>query len=166
MKKERTRMPSPALLISVLALFVALGGVSYAATQLAKNSVGARQLRSNSVNSVKVKNRTLTAADFRPGILPVVPDPGISGYERVMAGAPASPANSHEATAYCPPGKVVIGGGAAIFLGEGEVVLHKSYPDSATSYYAQSRKVGGVFAGDINHGLNVYAICADSLPAG
>ena len=39
--KRRLRAPSPALVISLIALFVALGGTSYAAINaLPKNSVG------------------------------------------------------------------------------------------------------------------------------
>jgi hypothetical protein len=34
MKKLASARPSPALIVAILALFVALGGVSYAATQL------------------------------------------------------------------------------------------------------------------------------------
>jgi hypothetical protein len=41
----RSRKPSPALVISLIALFVALGGTSYAATNLARNSVGTKQLK-------------------------------------------------------------------------------------------------------------------------
>lgn len=55
---------------AVIALFVALGGASYAATQLPKNSVGARQLKKNSVNSSKVRDGSLEAGDFKAGSLP------------------------------------------------------------------------------------------------
>ena len=46
--------PSPAIAISSVALFMSLGGVGYAATQLPHNSVGAYQLRNNSVNYKKI----------------------------------------------------------------------------------------------------------------
>jgi hypothetical protein len=49
--------------VSSLALFVALGGTSYA---VARNSVGSAQLRSNAVTSAKVKNRSLRAIDLAP----------------------------------------------------------------------------------------------------
>lgn len=41
-----------------LALFLALGGAAYAATQLPKNSVGTRQLRNGSVTAAKIAGRT------------------------------------------------------------------------------------------------------------
>jgi len=56
--------------VACLALVVALGGVSYAATALPKNSVGATQLRKGAVTGAKVKDRSLTAVDFRAGALP------------------------------------------------------------------------------------------------
>ncbi|MGK2954970.1 MAG: hypothetical protein ACSLFI_04785 [Solirubrobacterales bacterium] len=54
---------SPALVISVVALFVALGGASYAA--LGKNSVGSKQLKKNAVVTKKVKNSAITTAKIR-----------------------------------------------------------------------------------------------------
>ncbi len=61
---------SYANVMSTLALFVALGGVSYAAVKLPKNSVGAKQLRTDAVTSKKVKDGSLAATDFAAGQLP------------------------------------------------------------------------------------------------
>jgi hypothetical protein len=49
------RRPSASLIVSFAALFVALGGVGYAATQLPANSVGSAQLRNGSVGNFKLK---------------------------------------------------------------------------------------------------------------
>jgi hypothetical protein len=57
--------------LALLALFVALGGTSYAATQLSKNSVGAKQIKRAAVRSAEVKDRSLLERDFRLGQLPV-----------------------------------------------------------------------------------------------
>lgn len=85
--KERI---TPSLVISILALAVALGGVSYAAIKIPKNSVGTKQLKRNavstvklkknavtagkirngSINSSKVRNGTLSEADLAPGVIP------------------------------------------------------------------------------------------------
>ena len=51
----RLRKPSPATFIALVALFVALGGSSYAALRLPRNSVGGKQLKRNAVASPKVK---------------------------------------------------------------------------------------------------------------
>ncbi len=52
-------------LTAMLALFVALGGSSYAALALPKASVGAKQLKKNSVSSPKVKPGSLLTSDFK-----------------------------------------------------------------------------------------------------
>lgn len=51
--------------VATLALFVALGGVGYAAVKLPRNSVGNPQLKADAVTGSKVRNRSLTAADFK-----------------------------------------------------------------------------------------------------
>jgi hypothetical protein len=70
--------------VSMLALFVALGGVSYAALKLPKNSVGSKQIKANAVKSGKVKNGSLRSKDFKAGDLPEGPQgpqgqPGTNG---------------------------------------------------------------------------------------
>ena len=56
--------------VASLALFLALGGISYAAIEIPKNSVGSKQLKANAVTGAKVKDGTLRKADFAPGDLP------------------------------------------------------------------------------------------------
>jgi len=53
--------PSPALVVSLLALFVALAGTTYAATSLPKNSVGTAQLKNGAVTKKKISRTTRTA---------------------------------------------------------------------------------------------------------
>ena len=60
MTKLRTRL-TYANVIATLALFIALGGGAYAATQLPKNSVGTKQLKKNSVTAAKIKNGAVSA---------------------------------------------------------------------------------------------------------
>ena len=55
---------------ATLALFVALGGTSYAAVTLAPASVKAKHLAAGAVTTAKVKNGSLKAADFASGHLP------------------------------------------------------------------------------------------------
>lgn len=69
MKKRRLRAPSPALVISVLALFVALGGTSYAALAIPKNSVGTAQLKNNAVSGSKIKNGAVTSSKLSSSVL-------------------------------------------------------------------------------------------------
>jgi hypothetical protein len=67
---KRVRRPSPATVISLIALFVALGGTGYAATQLPRNSVKAKQIAPGAVRSSEVKDGTLRLNDFKAGELP------------------------------------------------------------------------------------------------
>ena len=67
---------------STLALVVALStGGAYAASQLPKNSVGAKQIKSDAISGAKVRDGSLLAADFKAGDLPSGPkgDPGSQG---------------------------------------------------------------------------------------
>jgi hypothetical protein len=56
--------------VGLLALFVALGGTSYAAVQLPRNSVGTKQLKNGAVTASKVKDGSLRSEDFKAGQLP------------------------------------------------------------------------------------------------
>jgi hypothetical protein len=67
MSRKRFHRPSPALVVALGALLVALGGTSYAAIKLPANSVGSKQLKRNAVTSSKVKNGSLSTADFKSG---------------------------------------------------------------------------------------------------
>ncbi len=61
--------PSPSLVISFIALLVALGGTGYAAFRVPKNSVGSKQLKNNAVTTKKIKNGAVTAAKLAVGSL-------------------------------------------------------------------------------------------------
>jgi hypothetical protein len=62
MRTFRLRKPSPALVISLLALSVALGGTAYAGITISKNSVGTNQLKNGAVTTKKIKNGNVTAS--------------------------------------------------------------------------------------------------------
>jgi hypothetical protein len=70
--------------IATIALFAALGGSSYAATQIAKNSVSSRQVR----------DRSLLARDFRPGQLKAGPAGPAGPAGATGAIGPAGPAGA------------------------------------------------------------------------
>jgi hypothetical protein len=79
MNRLRTRL-TYANVMATVAVFVALGGASYAAVVLPKNSVGTKQIKNGqiktadlanaAVTSPKVKDGSLLSADFAPGQLP------------------------------------------------------------------------------------------------
>lgn len=57
----RRLIPSPALIVACLAIVLALGGVSYAATK-----VGTRDLERDAVTSPKIKDGTVALKDLAP----------------------------------------------------------------------------------------------------
>ena len=99
--------------MATVAVFIALGGASYAATQLPKNSVGAKQLKAksvttgkianNAINGTKVANGSLTGEDINLNALGTVP----SASKAAEAGN-SNTVTGHAAT--CPDGTVLIRG--------------------------------------------------------
>jgi hypothetical protein len=71
MRQFVLRRPSPALVVAFVALLVALGGTSYAAFTLPKNSVGSKQLKKNAVTTSKIKNGAVIASKINPNGLTV-----------------------------------------------------------------------------------------------
>jgi hypothetical protein len=109
-----SRRPSPALIVSIIALIAALAGTSYAAVnQLPKNSVGTKQLKSksvttgkianNAVTGVKVAANTLTGADVNLSQLGTVPSAS-----NAQSGNDANTVGGHAAA--CPGGSTLIRG--------------------------------------------------------
>ena len=75
MSSIRGRRPSPSLVIALLALFVSLGGTSYAVSKIgsrevANNSLRSDDIRNNSVLSKDIRDRSLLKKDFKRGQLP------------------------------------------------------------------------------------------------
>jgi hypothetical protein len=64
MKWIRSHM-SFANLVSLMALFIALGGTTYAAVALPKNSVGAKQIKKNGVGASEIKKNAVRAAEIK-----------------------------------------------------------------------------------------------------
>jgi hypothetical protein len=161
----RKFLPSPAMIVACLALIVALGGVSYAAGVLPKNSVGPPQLKKNAVTGAKVKNGTLVAADFKRGQLLPGPQgpkgdpgpagtPGISGYQLVNGADVTVPAGQY-GVAYvdCPAGKKVLGGGGGS-EGSAPIVLLGPYINHQWAVAVRNDQGSSV-------NINAFAYCAN-----
>jgi len=75
--------------MSMMAVFIALGGSAVAVTQLPQDSVGAKQIKAGAVRSAEVKDFSLQASDFAKGTL-LKGDKGEKG-EQGPAGQPGAP---------------------------------------------------------------------------
>jgi hypothetical protein len=63
----RFSRPSPAMIIALIALFIALTGSAYAA--LGKNTVGTKQLKQKAITTGKIANNAVTGAKVAKGTL-------------------------------------------------------------------------------------------------
>jgi hypothetical protein len=77
--------------IALLALFIALGGTTYAATALPANSVGAKQLKKNAVINKKIKANAVTGAKVK--------DDSLTGADVVESSLGTVPAATNAAAA-------------------------------------------------------------------
>ncbi len=82
--KFRNRRPSASMCVALLALFLALGGVGWAATRLAANSVGTIQLQDGAVTSPKLAPVSVGSAQIDAGAV----------QRRIGGGCPAGAAMS------------------------------------------------------------------------
>lgn len=114
--RMRSALPSPAMVVALIALAIALSGTAYAATtigtkqikdgavttpklhdgavtaaKLANGAVTAQRLRNDAVTAGKVKDGSLLAADFRPGELTKAPGPQGPAGPQGPPGAPGPP---------------------------------------------------------------------------
>lgn len=162
-----------------------------AVSQLPRNSVGTPQLRSNAVTTpkirngavttAKVRNRSLRAADFAAGQLPRGPagptgpagppgpqgpagpagPSGTSGYQVLTLTTPSNSSTPKALTATCPPGKLVVGGGARVFGAFAQTAVWLSGPDGSpvapTQWRAAAHEVGPGQPG--NWGLRIDVFC-------
>jgi hypothetical protein len=111
------------MVVALAALFVGLGGSSYAAITLKKNSVKSRNIangqvkrvdiQNDAINSSKVELFSLVARDFKPGQLPAGQPgpPGPKGDSGVTSLAVRIATGEKDVTAACQPGERATGGG-------------------------------------------------------
>ena len=72
------RRPSAAMVVALLALFLAAGGASYAATALPSNSVGTNQLQNNAVTNHKIRDNAVGNHKIQNNAV---------GFRKIQAGA-------------------------------------------------------------------------------
>jgi hypothetical protein len=99
----KKHMPSPAMAVAMLALFIALGGTGVAATQLSRDSVGKRQIRTGAVTTSELRNSAVTGAKVANGSLTGV-DIDVARLGKVPAAVDADRVNGRAVG--CPAGTV------------------------------------------------------------
>jgi hypothetical protein len=155
-KSIASRRPSAGLVVGLVALFVALGGTSYAAINLPKASVGTAQLKngavsaqkvkSNAIGSGKVRDGSLLAKDFKSGQLPA----GATG-----PAGPAGPQGQPGAQgAQGPQGAPGISG-YELVIGPEITVADRASVQQTIRCPAGKRVVGGGFDSNSSSGLTL-----------
>jgi hypothetical protein len=103
--------PQHATVVAYLALFVALGGVSYAAIKLPANSVGSKQIKKSAVTKSKLKKGAVTSSKIKANAVTsrLVKDGSLqtADFAQLPAGAqgpPGVPGEPGTAGATGPPG--------------------------------------------------------------
>lgn len=99
-KKFARALPSPAMVVALTALFVALGSSAYAAFSLPKNSVGNKQLKNGAVTTKKIKNGAVTASKINTSGLTV---PTAVHANTAGSAAPSGPAAGSLTGSYPDP---------------------------------------------------------------
>ena len=186
----RRLRPSPAMIVAFIALFIAIGGSSYAVTRLPAKSVGSKQIRKGAVRTThlakgavtgaKVKDGSLSGADINLGSLSGVTPANAThagvagGLDRVVyvnqpasagqaTGDPTAPTPTITgASAACPPGTFVVGGGVGVDDFTNTAVVD-SFPQPGG--HAWSARVDNSDP-SAAHGFTVVAVCVPAVTAG
>ena len=163
----RTRKFIQGNAVACLALFVALGGSSYAAINLPTGSVGAKEIGKAAVRSAEVKNRSLKKVDLNPKAFAALKGaqgdkgepgtPGISGVVRIEDDVVTGSGN-HNGQAFCPDGKQAIGGGySTAGIDDGNLSISTAtVTEDGKSFLVHGRRAEG--QGDWN--LTAHVLCA------
>ena len=168
MQRTTTRRPQPALVISLVALFVALGGTSYAAVAITgknvKNgSLSGTDIRNGSVRGVDVRDGSLTAGDLTQETIASLR--GATGPQGATGatgtfGAVAVRFQDYKSgppvTASCLPGEVAVGGGVDSSQNSSWIRVSAPTPiaDAPTGWRGQA-----VTSGNLAALASVYVIC-------
>jgi hypothetical protein len=167
---SRSLRPSLSLVISVLALVIAMGGTGYAAAKINGGSIKAgtlpgSALKAKTVKGAKVRNDTLTGTQVKESTLGKVPAaatadtvaPGVVGsaalgeITRRSDAASIAAGTNGAATASCLPGERAIGGGNDGSFSFRVIASRNTGPDAWTVYAFNS--------GGSASTLTVYAYC-------
>ncbi|SRR6266536_438300 len=157
--------------VALLALFLALGGTTYAAASLPKNSVGTRQIKNGAVTKPKIAKKTIAAlrgVRGRQGLQGPKGDKGDSGQQGPRGPVSVTwkrssllsigPGVTEGVVLGCPTGFYAIGGGVNVFAVKVNILA--SYPDkspgSAAPNWWQMKLVNN---DTVSRQFYMYVIC-------
>jgi hypothetical protein len=178
--------PSPALVISLVALFVSIGGIGYAATTITgknvknssltgkdvkNSSLTGSDIKNSSLSGKDIKNNSLTGSDVLESKLGKVPSAGTAdtagaariAQVKIVTAHGTAPATGTPpvgtATATCPAGYAVVGGGGQVSDVQNSYI-EDMWPSSPTAYTARA------WGGTVDVPFTAYAICAPAAATG
>jgi hypothetical protein len=177
--------PSPALVVSIIALFVAMGGTGYAAFGLPKNSVGTKQLKRGAVTPAKIAKSTIRLFKGQKGQTGAQGLKGDTGSPGPTGSTgPQGPAGTNAAThaivrtattsvadtttdvalAHCNAGEIAVGGGGSFENTDTKEAIQRTGPLVGGLIASAGSTPDGWFARGYNvsgapNNLTAFAIC-------
>jgi|GEM_PF-730995 len=169
MKRLREHF-SPALVLSVVAIFIALGGGAYAAIsansvgtkQLKNNAVTAKKIKKNAVVTAKLKNESVTGVKVKTSTLGKVPSAstadtatrsdsaantdGYITFKQTRLDATSGPSFA-AATGAAPEIKMFTAGPITVYA---KCTTDTSVPRTQLSFYIKTSENGVIFDSDVD----------------
>ena len=153
----KNRRPSAALVVAMVALFVALGGtagaVVTAAVPLAKRALvadNANKLQGKTAVQIGAAAASAALSQSPAGARPASTTAGLTVIKTVAAGSVA-PGTLRESQIPCDAGQTAIAGGMS---SDGIVAMFDSYPSNATTWTVDYADLGSAAAN-----VTAYAVC-------
>ena len=182
MKRFRLSRPSPALVVAICALVVALGGTAYAldigSGQIRDGGVRKVDLHQNSVDSSKVVDNSLLGADIDTSKLGLLSDQVRFVFNEGNDNPGTQPGGiPDQVDVSCPSGERAIGGGGAWIIanfGDNDqpTALQDAYisasmpiPARPGTDFATGWRVAGRNVTNTNRHLRAYVICVPKAPS-
>jgi hypothetical protein len=163
----RPKLPSPALVLSFLALFAAFAGGAIAAGKITGS-----QIKNGSITGSDIKNDSLTGSDIKGQIKgddgsrgptgpagPRGPTGGTGTVTYRGQPMPVQAGESRTATAICPDGMVVTGGGTYPAVGAISVSYDRPVMFGSGNEVPNAWEAGVSNSGDEDGIVIVYAAC-------
>jgi len=145
--------------MATIAVFLVLGGSAYAATQLPKNSVGAKQLKNGSITPPKLSGaakKALQGAKGATGATGPQGPAGAAGATKVVVRF--GPVAVGQSVASCQSGEVATGGGGEAL--EAETWLWFTGPVQGNGQVPTSWEANATDASNTDTSVQAYVICA------